>query len=321
MLAAPLVTEHSHGIYQIDADYVEAGVACVYLIREGDDLAVIETGTIHTVPHILDTITAIGLSTENVRWIIPTHIHLDHAGGAGELMEQCPNAELVIHPRGAAHMIDPAKLEAGTMSVYGEERYRELYGELKPIPASRVVEAADNFTIDFNGRRFTFLDTPGHALHHFCVHDAGSNGIFSGDTFGLSYRQFDKNGSVLLFVTTTPTQFDPDAMNASIKRMADMNPEQIFLTHYGPVAASEENLEQLRNSLTAFVELAEAQLGSPENRKELLSQQILDWLLKQITDRGIDVDLGFARNWLNSDAKLNAQGLDVWLLRREKNLR
>ena len=313
------VTAYDHGIFLIDADYVAPGLAAVYLIRQGDRLALIETGTASTVPHVLAQIQALGLTPDDVDWIILTHIHLDHAAGAGALMQHCPNARLVVHPRGAAHMIDPAKLEAGTMAVYGEENYHRLYGRLIPVAAERVVEAHDGMTLDFNDRTFTFSDTPGHALHHVCIYDSASHGLFSGDTFGLSYRQFDDDdGGVLLFVTTTPVHFDPQAMRASIERIVALQPAQVYLTHYGAVTPSEQNVQQLLASLDAFVALAEAEKDQPEGRVARIAAGISDWLLARIHERRPDLAEDFCRRWLATDADLNAQGLDVWLRRQEK---
>lgn len=319
-IEAGQVQDFGNGIYRIDADYVLPGVACVYLLRQGDRLALIESGTANTVPHVLAAIAGLGLTPEHLDYVIPTHIHLDHAAGAGALIAQCPNARLVIHPRGAAHMINPAKLEAGTLAVYGEATYRKLYGSLVPVPEDRVIQAPDDFGIDFNGRTLTFLDTPGHALHHFCIHDSASNSIFSGDTFGLSYRQFDgDDGRVLLFVTTTPVHFDPDAMLNSIARIGALQPDQVFLTHFGPVLANDDNLQQLEDSLNAFVALAEAETGKPDGRVERVSAGIMNWFLQQVRERGLDVPEDFCRQWLATDANLNAQGLEVWLQRQEKD--
>ncbi len=316
----PIFLERRHGIYQIDADYVVPGTACVYLIRQDDRLALVETGTANTVPHILSVIEQIGLTPDHVDYVIPTHIHLDHAAGAGSMMQHCPNARLVVHPRGAAHMINPEKLEAGTKAVYGDALYQKLYGPLTPIDVNRVIEAPDNFTLDFSGRTLTFLDTPGHALHHFCIHDSGSNGIFSGDTFGLSYRQFDGAGAgtdreVLLFVTTTPVHFDPDAMRASIKRVSAAQPSQVYLTHYGPVPHTDTNVQQLLASLDAFVAIANDERDQPDGRTERMANRISDWLVGHIKERQLEVSDSFARDWLATDAKLNAQGLEVWLQR------
>ncbi|WP_221795981.1 MBL fold metallo-hydrolase [Oceanobacter mangrovi] len=313
----PSPIAHPQGIWQLDADYVSAGVASVYLVEQGDRLAIIETGTSHTVPHILDQIQVMGLTPEQVDYIIPTHVHLDHAAGAGRLMAECPNAKLVIHPRGAAHMIDPTRLEAGTRAVYGDEKYDQLYGALLPIDAARVIQVDDNFQLNFHGRTFTFYDTPGHAKHHFCVHDSSSNSIFTGDTFGISYKVFDTTaGDNLLFVTTTPVHFDPVAMRASIERLVALEPKFMYLTHYGPVRPHRRNVEQLLASLDAFVALAEQHASPIEGRHQRIAAAMLDWLTAQLATINPVADLQQARAWLATDADLNTQGLEVWLDRR-----
>jgi len=195
--------ELEHGITVIDAEYGSSGVAALYLMQAEDQVAIIETGTNHSVPLILEVLESKGLNFDNVRYVIPTHVHLDHAGGAGELMYQCKHAELIIHPFGAAHMIDPSRLEAGTIAVYGADKFRDLYGSIRPIDASRVIEASDNFKVKLNGRELEFLDTPGHAKHHFCVVDKTSQGIFTGDTFGLCYPQLTTKHGPFAFATTT----------------------------------------------------------------------------------------------------------------------
>lgn len=316
--AQPIIQEQGYGIYQIDADYVAPGVACVYLIREGDRLALVEAGTANTVPHILAAIEQLGLTPDHLDYVMPTHIHLDHAAGAGAVMQACPNAQLIIHPRGASHMIDPAKLEAGTRAVYGDEKYDELYGQLIPISEDRVTQAGDMFSFDFNGRTLTFMDTPGHAKHHFCIHDSRSNSVFSGDTFGLSYRMFDTDdGQILHFVTTTPVHFDPEAMRESIHRIANMKPEAVYLTHYGPVQNDRIRIEHLLDSLDAFVEIALNEKGQPEQRTERMTQAIADWLIAKALSIKPDLDEQTARKWLATDADLNAQGLEVWLQKQE----
>jgi len=314
--SATQINSFTHDIYQVDADYIAPGLAGIYLLKQNNHLAVIETGTANTVEHILQAISQLQLTPADVDLIILTHIHLDHAAGAGALMQRCPNAKLLVHPRGVRHMIDPAKLEAGTMAVYGEEKYRQLYGKLVPVEESRVMAVSDNTTVDFHGRTFTFLDTPGHALHHVCIHDSISNGVFSGDTFGLSYRQFDgDDGSVLLFVTTTPVHFDPLAMRGSIERIDALNPSNIYLTHYGRIQPNRKNIDQLLASLDAFVAIAEKERNTPEGRTGRMAQAISDWLYARIQERNLPLNEDFCRRWLETDADLNAQGLEVWLSR------
>ncbi len=199
-----MIQDLGQGIYCIDTGLYRTGLAACYLVREGDRLAFVDTGTSNTVPTLLQLTRDLGLSPEHVDFIIPTHVHLDHAGGSGMLMAHCPNASLVIHPKGAPHMIDPAKLTTGATMVYGEEAFARDFGQLQPIAEERVIVSKDGLEINLAGRKLTLVHTPGHANHHFCVFDGKSRGFFSGDTFGISYREFDTAAGIYLYAPTTP---------------------------------------------------------------------------------------------------------------------
>src|SRR4030095_9135979 len=161
-----------------------------------------------------------------------THVHLDHAGGAGLLMQQLPNARLVVHPRGARHMIDPAKLMEGVRAVYGDEVTARDYGELVPVAAQRVITTSDNFVLDIGGRSLRFVDTPGHAMHHHCIWDEASKGWFTGDTLALASPALTTRQGPHAVPPTAPVQFDPQALHASVERLLAANPRLIYMTHY-----------------------------------------------------------------------------------------
>ena len=315
------LTRLANNITVIDAHYVQRGIASIYIVAQNKKVTIIETGTAHSVPYMLDALTKLGFTTNDVEYVIPTHIHLDHAGGAGDLLEICPQAKLVIHPRGAAHMIDPAKLEAGTMAVYGEEKYRKLYGTLKPIEEQRVMIAEDGFELDFNGRILRFIDTPGHALHHFCIYDQQSEGIFTGDTFGLAYKVFSTKNSEFIFATTTPVHFDPDAMLSSMDKLLTLNPKYLYLTHFGMIEPTDAVIAQLKQSINAFVKIAQSEKDNSEGRVGRIEQKLMQWLLDQLDKTECDLPLGDRKKMLATDCNLNAQGLDVWLKRLEKQVR
>lgn len=306
-----------HGISVIDAEYLYPGVVAVYLLLQDDQLAIIETGTANSAANILAVIENHGFSTNNVRYIIPTHVHLDHAGGAGELMQHCQNAELVIHPYGARHMIDPSKLIAGTIAVYGEEKFKELYGVLKPIDAARVIEAPDEFELMLGSRRLRFLDTPGHARHHFCIYDETSQGIFTGDTFGLCYQALTTDDGPFIFPTTTPIQFDPPALLQSIERLMALQPKQMYLTHFGNIAPTEAVVNQLEKRIHHFTQIALAEKDNNNNRLQAIETRLRDYLLAELTLMRCHQSAEFCEQFLANDISLNAQGLDIWL---EKNL-
>ena len=176
---------------------------------EKDQAAFVDTNTTHSVPLLIEKLRTLGLSPEAVSYLIITHVHLDHAGGASALLKLCPNATLLAHPKAARHMIDPSKLVTSAKKVYGEAQFDQLYGAIDSIPKERVQVIEDGEVIAFGTRTFQFFYTRGHANHHFCIWDSASNGVFTGDSFGLAYPALQKRG-LFIFPSTSPTDFDPD---------------------------------------------------------------------------------------------------------------
>ncbi len=306
------VHDYGHGISAIDAHYRRPGLAAFYLLVEGDRAAFIDTGTTRSVPHALEVLRDKGLAPEQVAYVIPTHVHLDHAGGAGEMMRVFPRATLVAHPRGARHLIDPAKLIAGVTAVYGAEVVVHDFDKIVPVDAARAIEAPDGFTLDLNGRTLRFLDTPGHARHHFCVWDERSRGIFTGDTFGLSYRELDTDRGPFVFPTTTPVQFEPEALHASLDRLRRLRPEHLYLTHFGRITAVESAAAQMHDLIDAFVGMAEALRVAPDRHAKLIQGQ-RDLLRPRLHAHGCRLGEPEIDALLALDYELNAQGMGIWL--------
>lgn len=305
----------AHGITTIDTGYMRPKMVASHLIVENGHAAFIDTGTTKTLPRLLETLKAKQIPLEKVDFVIVTHVHLDHAGGAGALMQVCPHAQLVVHPRGARHLIDPSRLMAATIEVYGKEQTDELYGELPPIEASRVIQASDEFELDFQGRALTFWDTPGHASHHFCILDEKSKSIFTGDTYGLSYREFDTEKGAFLFPTTTPTQFDPGALQASMKRLISYQPEKMYFTHFGEISNPVVYLDYLLKTIDDMVNLvreSSQQTVDKINRHQVLMEKIFSLFLAQIRAIGSTLSEEKCHDLLASDIELNAQGLEFW---------
>src|SRR5579863_10019612 len=229
------LTRHPDGITAVDTEYIRPGLAAAHIIQHGGGAAFVDVGTNYSVPHLLAALQELAIRPQDVDYVFLTHVHLDHAGGAGLLLRSLPAAQVVLHPRGAPHLIDPAKLIAASMQVYGEERYRELYGELVPLPAERVITTTDGQHFELRGRPFQLLHTPGHALHHYCLVDQAHRNLFTGDTFGLSYRELDTAQGAFGVPTTTPTQFDPVQLMASIDRLMATGPRAAYLMHYSRI--------------------------------------------------------------------------------------
>lgn len=311
-----LATDYTHGISAIDAQFHRPGRAAIHLIVENGKMALIDTGTTSSISDVISVLKEKNLSIEDVDYIILTHIHLDHAGGASECMRCFPNAQLVVHPRGARHMADPEKLVAGAIAVYGETEFRRVYGEIHPIDKRRIIEAPDESRIELNGRPLLFIDTPGHARHHNCIFDEHSNAFFTGDTFGVSYRELDVNGMEFVFPTTTPVQFDPAAAHASLDRIMRYKPEYAFLTHYSRISHLHHHAENMHSLIDAHVEVARsAQSGSHDgdDRFTAISCALQSLLLQRIREHGCRLPENDITALISSDINLNTQGLEYWL--------
>ncbi|AUB84131.1 MBL fold metallo-hydrolase [Candidatus Thiodictyon syntrophicum] len=319
-MSSPAILEVADQVFRIETGLYRHGLAACYLVRSHDRLALVETGTAHTVPRLLQFIGELGLTPAHVDYVMPTHVHLDHAGGSGDLIAACPGAQLVIHPKGAPHMLDPARLIAGASAVYGADGFARDYGHLLPVPKARMIIAADGQEFDLAGRTLTFIDTPGHANHHGCIYDERTRGFFTGDTFGISYREFDQAAAPWLFAPTTPVAFDPESWLTTLDKLMAFKPTAMYLTHYGRVDAPETLVDGLRESIRALaaIALAEEDRDDP-GRAARLKDAVSRHLVASARAHGVDMDHGRIIELLALDTELNAQGLEVWLRRLEKS--
>ena len=307
--------DYRHGITAIDSGYVRPHLDAIHLILENGRGAVVDTGTNDSVPFVLETLAAKGLGPDAIDYVLLTHVHLDHAGGAGLLMQKAPNAKLVVHPRGTRHMVDPSKLMAATRDVYGADAARKMYGDIVPVPIERVLEATDGSTVDLAGRTFTFYDTPGHARHHNCIRDGATGHLFTGDMFGLSYRELDRDGRQFIFPATTPSQFDPVAFHASIDRMTALKPEALYLTHYGKVTDVPRLAKDLLRLVDAHAEVGRrcATIVDRNARVIALKDGVRDIAIAEAKRQRWGVDEAGALEVLVMDIQLNADGLESWI--------
>lgn len=310
--------DYGQGIHAIDTHYVRARFDAAHLIVHEGRAAFVDCGTSHSVPRLLRALDALGLTREAVDWLLLTHVHLDHAGGAGELLQQLPAARVVVHPRGAPHLIDPSKLIAASIAVYGELRYAQLYGQIRAIASDRVVAAADGQGILLAGRELRVLHTPGHALHHQVYFDALSQGVFTGDTFGVSYREFDVEGRAFSMPTTSPTQFDPAQLQASVQAILERAPRVAFLTHYGRIEDLPRIGASLAQQIRAFETLARSIRSMTADQIELqtrLRAGLRTIVLEELRAHGCALTERAIDEIIAADIELNADGLIAWLAR------
>lgn len=309
---AACLSAQDEGIHVIDTGFHRPCFDAAYLLVERGRAAFIDTGTNHSVPRLLSTLSTLGLDAAAVDYVIVTHVHLDHAGGAGLLMQSLPHARLVVHPRGARHLIDPTALMAGALAVYGREELDRSYGQVIGVDESRVISTLDGFVLDIAGRPLLFIDTPGHARHHHCIWDARSRGFFTGDTFGLSYREFDTQAGAFILPTTTPVQFEPELLKASVERMLSFDPSWMYLTHYGPVGGVAALGRQFLSTLEAIVALGRS-AATATDRDMHLRNGLAHLYLERMRAHGVTMPDQQARELLTLDIELNAQGMAIWL--------
>lgn len=309
-------------IATIDCQYVKPLLACAYIMIDGEDVVIIETNTSRSVPIILDALNELGKTKEQVKYIIVTHVHLDHAGGAGALIQSCKNALLLAHPRASRHLIDPTRLVNSSIDVYGEAEFRKLYGEILPVASDRVVTLNDGDEVSLSSRTLRFLHTRGHANHHFCIHDSKSNGVFTGDSFGIAYPIL-QTGGPYIYPTSTPTDFDPEEARKSITKIKETGCSQLYLTHFGKFTAIHDAEMQMRQGLdfledqlnNAIVKLKAG--NSIESIQKEVAASIFERMMNEIQNRGFTLD-NEANQMMGFDAELNAQGIVFTASRRAR---
>ncbi|HET7580433.1 MAG TPA: MBL fold metallo-hydrolase [Bacillales bacterium] len=303
-------------IHLIDGfDLKMPGRTGTYVLEE-EQLTLIETGPSPSVPYVLAGLKDLGLDPADVKYIILTHIHLDHAGGAGVLLKDCPNATVVVHPRGKRHLADPSKLIAGARQVYGDE-FDELFDPILPIPEDRLIIKEDGDTLTIGPDcTLTFYDSPGHAKHHFSIHDSVSNGIFTGDTSGVRYHQTQDHGLTFYLPTTSPNQFDPEAMLHSIERFREMGVDRVYFGHFGESTEPDAVFDQVSEWIPRYVEAGEQALAAGEGVEGIV-KRLHDRVSSYLREQGIPDDHS-VYDVLKLDFEVCAMGLADYLKKREQ---
>ncbi|MGG4267077.1 MBL fold metallo-hydrolase [Peribacillus simplex] len=291
-----------------------------YVIAD-TDITLVETSASPSIPHLMKGLEDLGISPVDITYIILTHIHLDHAGGAGLFLKNCPNAKVIVHPKGARHLADPTRLIAGAKAVYGEE-FNELFNPILPIPFERMVTIHDRESIKTSDNSsLTFYDTPGHANHHLSIFDSVSKGMFSGDTVGIFYRELDEEGLEFYLPSTSPNQFNPDAMLAATELYESIGVERIYFGHYGVSENPKEVYKQLHYWLPKFVETAKSayrEYDSFEEQVAATSKNIFTKVAVHLGEKGIIADHPVFEI-IAMDINVCAMGLIDYLIKREKN--
>jgi glyoxylase-like metal-dependent hydrolase (beta-lactamase superfamily II) len=264
-----------HDLFLIDTHYNETPQAIGVFLLTGDRPALIETGPAARVETLLDGIRAAGLRPEDLRAVAVTHIHLDHASAAGDLVHRFPHLEVYVHPVGAPHLIDPSRLLASAGRLYGEH-LGPLFGDVRPVPAERIHTLQDGERADLGSRRLAAFDTPGHAGHHLVFFDEDSGDLFTGDAAGVALP-----GTRYVRPPTPPPELDIPVWEATIKRLRSLRPRRLLLTHFGPHLWADELLAQLRGRLRASAHLVKQALDAGLD-DEAIARRLQETQLEEI---------------------------------------
>lgn len=302
-------------IIAVDCNYVEEEFAASYLLIHETPLGkrgfFVECNTNHAIPFLKKAAESEGLSVQEIDGLVITHVHLDHAGGAGLFLQEFPNAKLYAHPRAAKHAIDPSKLVASATEVYGEAFMQKMYGTILPCSSDRVVVLNDGDEIRWSpaGVELKTKHVRGHANHHLVVVEPMSKTLFSGDSFGVSYPVVNEKRGVVAIPSTSPTDFDSEAAIASVEWIQDQDLTRVGLTHFGFLIGAEiqiaamQLIDQLR-----FSEALMRRIQIENMNEDRAFEHIHDWTIQYFASKGIHLD-AHDLQILNLDFKINAQGL------------
>jgi len=300
------------GITTVDAHYMYPGRAATFLIEDRGEAAFVDAGTRHSVPHMMAALETAGRAPEDVKYLIVTHVHLDHSGGAAALARACPRAEVLCHGRAERHLVDPAKLVASATPIYGADQFAKLYGVIEPIAADRVRAVAEGESVTLGGRTLEFLDTPGHAKHHISILDRTADAILTGDAFGLCYPYLQRGKKPYLNYVCAPPQFEPDVAKVVVRRIMDLGVGRAYVTHFGPCDAVREGGEQLLRVLDLFNEAVERAAATDLDGPRLLAfcaEDALQIAKRELRVSGLDPEDAEVMRWALSEHSVTSQGL------------
>lgn len=257
--------EAAPGIRGIDTLMCGREKATSAYLVEADEPALVETGPTTSVPAVLEGLAALGIGADDLAHIVVTHIHLDHAGGAGALAPHFPEATVWVHERGAPHLADPKKLVASAARIYGEEALQELFGPVDPIPEERLRPLTDGDTVLLGNRSIEAVYTPGHASHHVCLLDDATGSMFVGDALGVFLPDVR-----ILRPATPPPEFDLELAVESIGRVAERSPSRLLFSHFGPADEVTELCRLATQRIRGWAEIVEQALTETEDVVEVV---------------------------------------------------
>lgn len=275
------------GLDYIDLNFLgRPQIIATAVLRGPSGIALVDPGPSTTRANLIKSLATHGIALNDVRQILLTHIHLDHAGAAGTIVERFPHVEVVVHGRGAPHMVDPAKLLASAGRLYGEDMDR-LWGDVKPVPQDRLRVVEGGETLEVAGREVLVAYTPGHASHHVSFFDTASRVAFVGDTAGIR-----RGSGSYVMPPTPPPDIDIEAWRQSEERILAWDPDTLFVTHFGPFHGARQHFQAMFENLSEWSRIVRRLLAHPsitdeERERRFIEEAFID-LRRRVGDAEAD---------------------------------
>jgi glyoxylase-like metal-dependent hydrolase (beta-lactamase superfamily II) len=276
-----LTREVAKDVFLIDTEiFGVPGFTSAYLLAE-EKPTLIETAAATCAPTILKSLRGLGFDPKDIAYIAVTHIHLDHAGGVGALAVEMPKAEVLVHKRGARHLVDPSRLMSAVTQMWREEEVSR-YGAMIPVESDRVRAVRDGEVIELGASQsLQVIDTPGHSMHHLCLRESKNKGLFTGDAVGIFFPEKE-----LLFPATPPPEFDLDLAVETVTKLMDQDIELLYFSHFGVTSRARETLQKAKDMLQHWGELT--RMASEEGGFELAIDRLrgeLEPMLAQLENQ------------------------------------
>jgi glyoxylase-like metal-dependent hydrolase (beta-lactamase superfamily II) len=309
----PVVFEVAPGLTAIDTFYGGRERYTAAYLLAADEPAIVETGPTTSAEHVVAGLERLGIGAEDLAHIVVTHIHLDHAGGVGRLVQAFPGATVWVHERGAPHLQDPTRLVASATRLYGPAQMNSLFGPVEPVPADRIRPVGEGDRIDLGGRALEVLDTPGHASHHVALADTSTGAVFTGDALGIHVPDVR-----VLRPATPPPDFDLDLGLRSIERIRERARAGLVLfSHFGPVTEVDRICDLAARRMRGWAEVVRVALERTDDLDEIVAQ--LEQEARRDVETGAEADIDLARFETLSSIRMNAMGIArYWRKRAER---
>ena len=307
----PVVFEVAPGISAIDTFYAGRERYTAAYLLSAREPAIVETGPTTSVGPVTAGLERLGVGPRDLAHVVVTHIHLDHAGGVGEICERYPNATVWVHERGARHLADPTRLLASAAMIYGHDRMTELFGPVLPVPAQRIRAVADGDVVDLGDRTLVAAATPGHAKHHLALLDSATGAVFTGDALGIHPPDVP-----VLRPATPPPDYDLELALGSIERIRSLAGDLVLFSHFGAVHEIDRICQLAARRFRSWTDAVRRAMDRTDDLDEIVAALGVE--ASADLETGAQSTLDLDRLETLSSVRMNAMGIIGYWRRRER---